>query len=256
MSISLDGTDTDGYIRSGSIFDYNAAYTFLCWVRPANFVDAQVFGKVQAGNGEYDQCYITSGQTFHCNGVMGDVDQQQGDTTFVVSQAGVWYPYALVRTGPTQLLQYAGATLASMSLSGTHNGPSVASRVAATDIAVGGDGGFASGGLGMNGELAGYAYYTSVLTLAQIQSELARWDTGPNLSAWAAWYLKTVTDTTDRSGNSRTLSPVANPKTSPSNPVAVFAASGTIIPDTPETSIRNTGGGTIVLTAAGAPWIK
>lgn len=224
MSAQIDGTGTPGLQRD-SPPDYNAAYTFMCWVRVNNLDIAHIVLRLELSQSDYDQAYVSaSTSAFHCNGFMADVDQHQGDTALSVSP-DTWYAYALVRTGPTQLLQYAGTDLASFALSGTHSGASVAGRAAALSVllgrtATGGD------GIGLDGHIVGAKLFTTALSLSDIRKELGYWNFASRLSPWANWpLLHSKTD--DTSGNGRTLTELGTVAMSHRNPN--LGASGPLV---------------------------
>jgi hypothetical protein len=195
--------------RTASVPDYNAAYTWLAWVRLTTAGDSNHFA-VSADGNNYDQFYRTS-----AGGILQLQVNVGGAATTIsgstVLNADTWYLIAVRRNSAASAELFIGTTSANLAAEGGTNTRDTTSRTAAgrLDLAS-----FRGSGPFLNGMLTAAKLWTRALTLAEMKTEGDYFEPVDATNVWGAWRLDDLTTgIQDNTGNSRDLTVTNGPLT-------------------------------------------
>lgn len=185
--------DADGEDYTSTSSPPTGNFTVTCWLKIS--VDRNTFTTVwSADNGSSDLIYL---QTQANGTTLQAWDDASVVTGAVALTVGTWYRVAFTRNGTTSTLYTATATGA-LTAATTAN----LSDVAATNFRIGES---PFGAEWLNGCIANLKHYSAVLTLAELEHELAQY-TPRRTANLERWHPFVKVETADYSGNARTLS--------------------------------------------------
>lgn len=209
MSTRLESANSEGLIRTASVFNQNADYTWSVW-----YYAVTLGGQVQrvgaaASMNDCDEVFDIGGplrmRGFDAAGAAIDFD----DTGFSLS-AGTFYYITLQRSGNTLKLYVDGVLALSLTIA-------VAGRAAAASMELGNR---FNGSQFVDGRFAYSRIHSSALTAGEILAE--RTAAVPVLAAWANCPMTLHTDLTDTTGNGRGFTAIGTLSTEADPPAVVL----------------------------------
>ena len=220
------GTDSSAnYLRRTSVFDMNAAYTWMGWVALRADRDAHS-NLLMIGESEqwaYDSIKTTNagdGLSMACTGPGGD---DYGSDNFQTMTVGTYYHAAMVRSSATDLRLYIdGAWQKTITIS-------VAARNAANDMRVCGST-ITQASYWAQANVSCPKLWTVALSADEVLREM-RWAAPKRLrDLWGWWRLRPNGTVNDLSGNGRNWTEVGTVADVADAAVSVGASSGLWMP--------------------------
>lgn len=189
----------------GSAPDYNSGYTFLIAFRPETVSETQILCAIRNNISNVDLLEMNQpvGAKLRIQSIVaGANDITGGGGGQPAMSAGTWYYVAMQRSSATGVEIFQGTTPSNIVSLIADTTPTVASRVAANTVEIGG---LISSSNYANGRFRYARLYDAVLSLADIKAAAG--------TEWGDWPLPGHTDLNDISGNSRHLSATGTPTT-------------------------------------------
>lgn len=186
--------DADGEDYTSASSPPSGDFTIISWIKLS--VDRNTFTtfwSADAGTGDY--IYLQT----NADGTTVKAEDNAGNMTGTLAMTvGTWYRTAFVRNGTTSTFYHATAAAVALTAAATNN----LEAVTATTLRIGES---PFGAEWLNGCVANLKHYSGVLTPTEIERELVQYvpERTANLVRWHPFLTN---ETTDYSGNARTLS--------------------------------------------------